>query len=107
MQPRNAVNIVIQLIFAATNVPQKFPAVKVPLGLTVGLTGTNGSAANAQNAYAASYPENLTGVGRVVIPPSISPESEVQYPADNLGQIWVMGTQGDGVVATIRGAAIG
>lgn len=107
MQPRNAVNIVLQLIFAATGVPMKFPAIRVPAGLTVGLTGTNGSAANAQSAYAASYPENLTGIGRVVVPPSISPQNEVQFPADNLGQIWVMGTAGDGVVATIRGAAIG
>lgn len=107
LQPRNAVNIAIQLIFAATGVPMKFPAVNVPAGLTVGLTGTNGTAANAANAYAAAYPENLTQAGRVVIPPSVSPESSVQYPADSLGQIWVMGTAGDGVIATIRGAAIG
>jgi hypothetical protein len=107
LQPRNAVNIVIQLIFAATGVPMKFPAVAVPPGLTVGLTGTNGTVANTANAYAASYPENLTQAGRVVIPPTLSPQSEVQFPADNLGQIWVMGTAGDGVVATIRGAAIG
>lgn len=107
LQPRSAIFQAVQIIFAATNVPQRLPNIKVPSGLSVGLTGTTGSAANTELAYAASDPANLLSQPRVVIPPSTSPESEVQYPADSMNQIWVMGTAGDGLLAIIRGSAIG
>jgi hypothetical protein len=106
-QPHKATNITIQLIFAQTNVPQKFPAVVIPPGLSAALMGTNGTGANAQQAYVADYPEKLTGAGRVVVSPSVSASAEVTYAADNLGTIWAMGTAGDGILASIRGVSVG
>jgi hypothetical protein len=32
----------------------------------------------------------------------LNPDDEAIYPADNLGRIWVRGTPGDGVIASIR-----
>jgi hypothetical protein len=107
MQPRNAVNYSVQLIFQATGVPQRFPALQVPAGLGVTLQGSNGTGANAQVSFVALYPEQLTSAGRYTINPSISASSDVSFPVDNLCQIWAVGTEGDGILASVRGSSIG
>lgn len=105
-QPRNAVQFSVQVIFTATNVPRRLPPLVVPPGCSVQLGGTNGTAANAQLAQAALYPEQLFQGARL-IPPSNGPQDAVSFPVDNLYQIWVMGTEGDGVYVSVSGSAIG
>jgi hypothetical protein len=100
--PRASINIASQVIFAATNVPQVFPPHFVPPGLVPLLRGVNGQTGNAQSAYVSDCAEGLFGQGFRII----TSDTEISYPADNLGRIWVMGTKGDGVLATINGAAI-
>jgi len=103
--PRGAINEVVQIIFAATNVPQRFPPLAVPPGVGVSLRGVNGATVNTNDAYVARYQDSLNGAGRMVIAPSFS--TSVSYPADNLGQIWCMGTAGDGLLASIAGVSVG
>jgi hypothetical protein len=107
-QPRNAINFTTQLVFAATDVPQRFPALIVPHGLSVALRGVVGGTVNTNAAYIATTRDELTEAasGRY----TISPESQntvVSFPVDNLGQIWAMGTKGDGLIASVMGASIG
>lgn len=83
--------------------PQRFPSVIVPLGCSVVLRGGNGTAPNTGNVFIAEYPDQLTQPGRI----TISPDTEISYPVDNLGSIWCAGAVGDGLIATVRGAAIG
>ena len=103
-QTRRAINQNYQMIFAQTNLPQRFPGVIVPPGLSVSLRGQNGSpAGNSASCYASSNFNNVKGPKAY----TITPDTEIDYPADNLAQIWVMGTAGDGVIASIRGHSIG
>jgi hypothetical protein len=81
----------------------RFPPVIVPLGCSVSLRGGNGTAPNAYNVYAAAHAEQLTQNSRV----QISPDTEINYPCDNLTQIVAAGVPGDGLTAYIRGSAIG
>src|SRR5580692_5493237 len=106
--PRPAVNISLQMIFQATNVPQAFGSCEVLPGLAPQLGGSNGSAANAQNAFVALSPEKLvSGNGRTIVPPSISAADAVTFAVNNTSQIWAMGTEGDGIQLVIRGTQIG
>jgi hypothetical protein len=102
-EPRNAVNVSIQLVFAADNIPQRFPAFQVPKGLSVSLRGVSGSDVNKSTAFAGLYAEQLGGSGQY----TISSDTEVTFPADNLCQIWCMGKEGDGLVASVRGSSVG
>ncbi|HMG85589.1 MAG TPA: hypothetical protein VK574_07590 [Terracidiphilus sp.] len=102
--PRGAIFAVIQITFAASNQPIQFPQYLVPLGCSVSLRGDSGVGANAAIVFAAANPSALQPGGRRA---SITPDTEITYPVDNVGQIWAMGTAGDGLLATIRGGAIG
>ena len=83
--------------------PAHFPAVIVPLGCSVTLRGGNGTQPNTANVFVHEYPDGLTQPGRIII----SPDTEISYPVDNLSQIWAAGAVGDGLIATVRGAALG
>jgi hypothetical protein len=103
LQPRGAVNFSMQVIFAATNVPQLLPPLHVPPGLSVTLGGTTPNGNNLASASAAYYPEQVGGAGAYLI----APGGSVTLPVDNLGRIWVVGTKGDGLAVSMRGASIG
>lgn len=107
--PRNSINVSIQLVFTADDVPQRFPAFSVPPGLGVSVAGSNGTAANTTVAYVALYREQLSGAGagRFTVNPSTSASSDISFPVDNLCQIFAQGKAGDGVCAYIRGSSIG
>jgi hypothetical protein len=83
--------------------PMRFPSVIVPLGCSSVLRGGNGSQPNAGNVFVGEYPDQLLDIGRI----TISPDTEIAYPVDNLGQIFCAGAAGDGLIATVRGAALG
>lgn len=101
--PRKAICDSYQIVFAATASPVNFPPVIVPSGCSVALRGVNGSTPNLGVAFAGRYPTAVIGGRRF----AITPDTEQSYPANNLAEIWAAGTIGDGLVATIRGQAIG
>ena len=102
-QPRKAINQSIQVVFVATNVPQRLPGMIVPAGASVSLRGHNGtSAGNSKAVYAAQYAESLGAAGTY----TITPDTEITYPVDNLAHIWVMGTLGDGIIVSVRAGGI-
>jgi hypothetical protein len=103
--PHPAVNMSVQIIFAATNVPRRLPSIRIPAGAVIQIGGTTGKAANAQTAFASLYQDNLAS-NPTVVPPSNGPQDSVTFPVDNLNQIWVMGTAGDGIYASIRGSGV-
>jgi hypothetical protein len=92
------------MIIAVTGLPQRFPGFIVPEGLSVSLRGHNGLATgNAASVYVGQHQEYANpAYGRV-----ITPDTEIQFPVDHTGQIWVYGTAGDGVVCTVSGVPIG
>ena len=104
-QPRESVNIRFQLVFAADNTPIRCPGFIVAPGLTVTLKGVNGVTANAHNAFVGETPEELaTTAAQVVLPAA---DVQVNYPVDNLAEIWCMGKAGDGLLITVTGASVG
>ena len=87
----------------SASVTARFPPVIVPLGCSVSIRGGNGTRPNAYNAYAANHAEQLTGNAKV----QISPDTEIDFPCDNLNEIVCAGVPGDGLTLYIRGSAIG
>lgn len=96
--PRRAINQAYQIVFLADDTPIRFPFVIVPLGCSVAVRGDNGSGANANPAFVGDNPQELNQ--------TITPDTEINYPSDNLGQIWAMGKAGDGLIAYVRGNAL-
>jgi hypothetical protein len=102
-QPRKAINFTIPLIFQATGVPITFPGLIVPEGLSVSLRGATALGVNASIVRVAENREGLqSGGGRI-----ITPDTEISFPVDHLGQVWAVGTLNDGLIATISGVPIG
>jgi len=102
--PRAAINRSTRMIFTATGVPHVFPAIVVPPNCAVYIRGHNGTATgNAAPCRVATSPQVLTGTsngGDV-----ITPNTEINYPVDNAGQVWGIGTAGDGLIFSIRASA--
>lgn len=103
-QPRKAINYTIRLVLVADNTPQRFPGVIIPEGLSTSLRGHNGGATgNVQPVYVGPHPEYANAAsGRI-----ITPDTEISYPVDHGGQIWVSGKTGDGVILSVSGVPIG
>jgi hypothetical protein len=94
--PRTAINQSHRLTFAATGVSQNFQPMHVPAGCSVYIRGNS---TNVGVAYVAVNRETLAvGLGDPV-----TKDTEINYPVDNTGQIWAMGTAGDGLTVSIRG----
>jgi hypothetical protein len=99
MPPRSAINRTFNVIITTTGVPQPCPAVAVEPGANVSVRGSNGTnAGNAALVRTALYRGALSGQGG----DPITPDTEINYPIDNTGQIWVVGTAGDGIAIAIR-----
>lgn len=94
-----AVNISHQVLINTTGVPQQLQPIMVPPGTLVAIRAHNGTDAGNQHVVRlADNSEALTGnLGSV-----ITPDSEISWPCDNTGQIWVVGTAGDGVQIKIQ-----
>lgn len=95
-----AVNISIRTIIETTGVPLRSTGVFVPQGATVRVRAHNGTTTgNSAPVRLGSYREMLLeeSVGDV-----LTPDTEIIFPVDNLAQIWVTGTAGDGIIVSIR-----
>ena len=99
MQPRQAVNRQFTAIIATTGLAQPLPPVHVPPGANVSVRGHNGATGNTAVVRASVSRADLlqTNGGN-----PITPDTEISFPVDNVGQIWIVGTAGDGVVVAIR-----
>ncbi len=101
--PRKAINETIPVVFAADDVPVAFPAIVVPPGCSVTLRGVTSTGANLGVVRVATYREGLqSGDGT-----PITPDTEIAFSVDHLGQIWAVGKKDDGLVARISGVPIG
>ena len=102
-QPRKAVNFSYRLVLAATGVPQQFPGLIVPVGLSVTLRGHNGANGNANLVRVAVTQDGLEGGGGR----AVTPDTVISFPVDHMGQVWAVGTAGDGLIADVSGVPIG
>lgn len=85
-----------------TGVAQRVPPLRVPPGCQVAIRAHNGTdAGNSHIVRLASQPELLFGVGGIII----TPDSDESYPCEHGGQIFFVGTAGDGIVFTIKRAS--
>jgi hypothetical protein len=100
---QSAINRSVLVILAATGVPQPVPGLLVPPGApTVRVRGGNGTpTGNTGVVRVALYREALAGTGGE----PITPDTEIIYPLDNLAQLWVAGTAGDGISVSVRSNA--
>lgn len=94
-----SVNQSVYVILRATGVPQQAPPIVVPGGSMVAIRAHNG--ANAGNQYLIRVSRQPELLGSQDGDP-ITPDSEISWPCDNLGQIWVVGTAGDGIRISIQ-----
>jgi hypothetical protein len=100
--PRAAINISVQRVFANAS-PIRLPALIVPPGGSVTIRGNNGTTqGNTKSVFVALRSEDLQGAQGY----TITPDTEISYPVDNLSQIYASGTAGDGIIVSVRGAAI-
>lgn len=94
-----SMNQSVYVILNATGVPQSAPAIYVPAGASVTIRAHNGtSTGNAGLVRLAQQPELLSGTQG----DPLTPDSDVSWPCDHLGQVWIAGTAGDGVRISIQ-----
>ena len=94
--PQGATNIRIPVLIAQTGVVQPVPGVHIPPGAKVILGGYHGQAVNAADVWVGSSPEEVANGGR-----RVPAGYELEYPVDNTAQIFVKGTQGDGLLISV------
>lgn len=95
-----SVNYSFKIVFAATGVPQAFPPLKIAPGWAVSVRGNNGTTdGNANAIYVARNRSALLLPSQTQ---TITPDTEISFPVDNVGQIWAVGTEGDGAIVSIR-----
>ncbi len=91
LQPQGATNFRLQLIIGASGLANA-PAITVPPGAYVTLSGIKGQAVNSGDVWVGTYPEELNNAGRLV-----APGLDVIFPVDNTASIWVKGAVNDGL----------
>jgi hypothetical protein len=96
--PLPAINEQFAVVIASTGVPQPCPARRVPPGAQVTVRGKVGNAAPVMTGL---YREAVAGSAGY----AVTADTEVFYPVDNLGLIWINGTAGDSALVAIRASA--
>ena len=91
------------MILSATGVVQAMQYGVVPPGHTVLVRGHNGGAGNTNNVRVSRWAESLGSIGGN----SITPDTEIVFPVDNLCNIFAVGTAGDGLIITVQQQRIG
>jgi hypothetical protein len=87
-----------------TGVPVQAPSIFVPGGCTVAIRAHNGqNTGNTNIMRVANQQEILAGSGG----DPITPDTEISWPCDNTGQIWIAGTAADGVRISIQAGRLG
>lgn len=102
--PQGAINITLPVILLATNTPQPCVPYQVPRQAVVNIRAANGTnTGNQFSVYVGQSPSECMGTSAR----QISPDSEINYPVDNTGQIWVRGTAADGIQVYVTAQPIG
>lgn len=94
-----------QVIFSVTNKPQQVPPFVVPPGASVTLYPTTSSGVNAHACFVGDEPDLLGTTASRALPAGA--DVSIGLQVDNTGRIWVMGTQGDGVLVIVAAPQIG
>lgn len=102
-QPRNAISHTVSLVITGA-VAQRFPGLIVEPGLSVAVRAPK---ANSAVVYAADRRSDLSAGAGAVGGIPIEPGTSAGFAVDSLGQIWVQGTAGDRLIATVAGVPIG
>jgi hypothetical protein len=98
---RGAVNKQYIMVFASQSPavgPWHAPNIPVNPGENCFIRANNGLAANTHVIRIALNREELVGLGGY----TITPDTEIAYPVDNVGQLWVLGLDGDGAIFSVR-----
>ena len=95
---RKAVNKKYLYVFPASGLVNG-PSIAIAPGWSVSIRAHNGVDAGNQHVckVATSY-EELGGSQTE----TITPDTEITFPVDNLHQIWASGTAGDGIIISVR-----
>lgn len=105
-QPRGAINQWQRVIFAVSGVPQVAQPVFVPPNCLVYIRAHNGTLAGNQHVCrVATNPQALSGGIAGTGGNAITPDTEINFPVDNHGQIWAVGTALDGIIISNRANA--
>jgi hypothetical protein len=87
------------VILRTTGVAQQAPPMFVPPGASVSIRAHNGAnTGNTNVVYVGHQPELLAGTGG----DPITPDSDISWPCNSCGEIWVNGTAGDGIRVSIQ-----
>ena len=94
-----AINQSFYVIIRTTGAPQPATAMNVPDGSLVTIRAHNGTAnGNGALVSVSQQPEILNGAGG----DPITPDSDITWPCDHTGQVWVLGNAGDGIRISIQ-----
>jgi hypothetical protein len=94
----SAINVNLQIVIPAAGIAgcQGFP---VPHGATVRILAHNGTdTGNTKVIRVSDNPGGVSGPRSTPLPPN----SEITYPVDNLGMIFIAGTPGDGALVSVK-----
>ena len=101
-RPKTAVNKQVVQSLSAAGVAQPVPNMTVAPGENVFIRGAGGAAlGNAALVYVGLSREDVTPYGRGY---ALSPDTEISYPVDHVGQIWFNASNAgrDGVTVSVR-----
>jgi SH3-like domain-containing protein len=99
-RPAPSVNYSFKIVFATTGVPQVFPSLRIAPGWAVSVRGNNGTTGGNANAIYVARKRSA-----LLLPTqteTVTPDTEISFPVDNVGQIWAVGTAGDGAIVSVR-----
>lgn len=94
-----SINRAYYVILKASGVPQQGPSVFVPPNTLVSVRAHNGTNAGNTNTIRISKRPETFGI---IDGDPLTPDSDISWPVDNLNQLWVLGTAGDGVRVAIQ-----
>lgn len=96
---QNAVNENYYIIVGTTGRPAQGPPIEVQPGTSVTLRAHNGQ--DAGNAKLVRVARRVSMLGAKLGTP-ITPDSEISWPCNNLREVCVVGTAGDGVCINVQ-----
>jgi hypothetical protein len=93
------INQSFYVILAVTGVPQQCPPMYVPPGAQVSIRAHNGTDAGNQHIVRLAHQPELLGSTQGN---PITPDSDISWPCNSTGEIWVVGNLGDGINVSIQ-----
>lgn len=87
------------VILAVTGKPQQAPPMYVPPGAQVSVRAHNGLDGGNQHVVRLAHQPELLGA---IEGDPITPDSDISWPCNTTGDIWVVGTAGDGIRVSVQ-----